>query len=190
MVWKRDHSREEVEELLSAIEEQATEAVALAERAQRDIEADRFASFLNFRKKMEEVRALVALTEERVKGLTDVKLADLRVEFIRVDLLLTGLLARATRSYFASMRDDQVLPMGAREMFEPELRNIDETRAKLDRPQYAGQVPPSVIEDLETTSALIRKTIGRAPALPDFSDAPRMPKPMKRLPKLGRPIRM
>jgi len=189
MVWRRDYGREEVEGLLSAIERQATDAVALAERAQRDMDDDRFASFLDFRRKVEEVRALVALTEERLKGVGDSKMTDLRSEFERMDLLLIGLLAKATRSYFASMRDDQVLPIGARELFEPELKIIDEMRAKLDRPQYAGKVPATVVEDLESTSAMIRKVIGRVPSLPDFSDAPSLPKPVKRLRNLGRPIR-
>ncbi|WP_448206504.1 hypothetical protein [Azospirillum sp. sgz302134] len=189
MVWRRDYGRREVEELLSAIEQQASEAVALATTAQRDISEDRFSSFLGFRKKVEEVRALVALTEERLMGVGGAKLTDLRTEFERIDLLLTGLLARATRNYFAQMRDDQVLPMGAREMFEPELKIIDELRTKLDRPQYSGKVPATVIEDLEATSAMIRKVISRAPSLPDFSDAPSLPKPTKRLSNLARPIR-
>lgn len=186
---RREYGRKEVEELLSAIEQQASEAIALAERAQRDVSKDRFSSFLGFRRKVEEVRALVALTEERLTGVGGDKLTDLLTEFERIDLLLIGLLARATRTYFANMRDDQALPMGAREMFEPELRIIDEMRVKLNRPQYAGRVSPAVIEDLEFTSAAIRKVISRAPGLPDFSDAPSLPKPTKRLSNLGRPIR-
>lgn len=189
MVWRRDYSRKEVEELLYAIERQAADAVALGERAQRDISEDRFSSFLGFRKKVEEVRALVALTEERLMGSGGAKLTDLQTEFERIDLLLTGLLARATRNYFANMRDDQVLPLGAREMFEPELKIVEEMRTKLDRPQYAGKVSSTVIEDLEATAAMIRKIVGRSPSLPDFSDAPSLPKPTKRLANLGRPIR-
>jgi len=189
MVWRRSYSRDEVRELLSAIERQATEAARLAERAQRDIGDDRFASFLDFRKKVEEIRALFALTEERLKGVDDTKLSDLRGEFERMDLLLMGMMAKATRSYFASMRDDQVLPIGARELFEPELRVIEQTRERLCRPQYQGRVPPSVLEDLAATSEMIRRTIVRAPSLPDFSDSPSPPKPVKRLRTLGRPIR-
>ncbi|MCW2243172.1 hypothetical protein [Azospirillum canadense] len=189
MVWRRDYSRKEVEELLAAIERQATDAVAFGERAQRDISEDRFSSFLTFRKKVEEVRALAALTEERLMGGGGTKLTDLQVEFERIDLLLTGLLARSTRNYFANLRDDQALPMGARELFEPELKIVDEMRAKLERPQYAGKVSTTVVEDLEATAAMIRKVINRAPSLPDFSDAPSLPKPTKRLSNLGRPIR-
>ncbi len=189
MVMRREYGRKEVEELLSAIEQQASEAIVLAERAQRDVSKDRFSSFLGFRKKVEEVRALAALTEERLTGVGSNKLADLLTEFERIDLLLIGLLARATRTYFANMRDDQALPMGAREMFEPELRIVDEMRTKLNRPQYAGRISPTVIEDLDATSAAIRKVISRAPSLPDFSEAPSLSKPTKRLSNLGRPIR-
>ncbi|SMH59314.1 hypothetical protein [Azospirillum agricola] len=189
MVWRRGYSRSEIQELLSAIERQAAEAVRLADRAQRDIGHDRFSSFLDFRRKVEEVRALLTLTEERLGGINGARLSDLRSEFERMDLLLMGMMARATRGYFASMREDQVLPIGARELFEPELRVIDQTRERLGRPQYEGRVLPMVLEDLEATSEMIRKTINRAPALPDFSDSPSPPRPVKRLRTLGRPIR-
>ncbi|AIB13569.1 hypothetical protein ABAZ39_16655 (plasmid) [Azospirillum argentinense] len=190
MVWGQDSGRRAIEELLTAIEQQTGEAIALGARAQRDIQEDRFSSFLGFRRKVEEVRALVALTEERLTTVNTAKLADLRTEFERIDLLLTGLLARATRNYFERMRDDQALPIGARELFEPELKIIEEMRTKLDRPHYAGRVSATVIEDLEATGVMIRKVISRAPSLPDFSDSPTPPKPTKRLSNLGRPIRM
>ncbi|NUB05355.1 hypothetical protein FW320_04070 [Azospirillum sp. Vi22] len=190
MVWGQDSGRRAIEGLLTAIEQQAGEAVALGARAQRDIEEDRFSSFLGFRRKVEEVRALVALTEERLTTVNTAKLSDLRTEFERIDLLLTGLLACSTRNYFERMRDDQALPIGARELFEPELKIIEEMRSKLDRPHYAGRVPATVIEDLEATGVMIRKVISRAPSLPDFSDSPTPPKPTKRLSNLGRPIRM
>lgn len=189
MVWRRSYSRGEFRELLSAVERQAAEAMGLADRAQRDIGKDCFASFLDFRKKIEEIRALLTLTEERLKGADDPRLSDLRGEFERMDLVLMGMMARTTRGYFGSMRDDQALPIGARELFEPELRVIEQTRERLCRPHYEGRVSASVLEDLTATAEMIRRTIARAPSLPDFSDSPSPAKPVKRLRTLGRPIR-
>ena len=189
MVWARNNIRQEVEGLLIALERQAREAVGLAERAQRDMNSDRFASFGDFRHKVEEVRALVALTEERLRDFAGEKLDDLQIQFERLDLLLTLMLVKATHSYFTTMRDDQVLPMGARELFEPELRNIEETRTKLAQPRFAGQVPDTVVGELDETAAMIRKIITRVPSLPDFSDSPVAPKPVRRLRTLGRAIR-
>lgn len=189
MAWGRDDSRDEVKGLLAALERQAAEASRLAGRAQRDMGEDRFASFLDFRRKVEEIRALFTLTEERLGGIDESRLSDLRAEFERMDLLLTRMLARTMRDYFSGMRQDQVLPIGARELFEPELRSIDETRARLLGPRYAGRVAPELLDDLDATADLIRKTIARAPSLPDFSDSPSPPKPTRRLRTLGRPIR-
>ena len=188
MAWGRDKGREEVKGLLAALERQATEASQLAERAQRDRGDDRFASFLDFRRKVEEIRALFALTEERLQGVDESRLTDLRAEFERMDLLLTRMLVGAMRNYFSGMRQDQVLPIGARELFEPELRSIDQTRTRLLSPRYADRVP-EILDDLDATADLIRKTIARAPSLPDFSDSPSPPKPTRRLRTLGRPIR-
>ena len=189
MAWGRDNGREEVKRLLAALERQATEASQLAERAQRDMGDDRFASFLDFRRKVEEIRALFTLTEDRLQGVDESRLTDLRAEFERMDLLLTRMLVRAMRNYFSGMRQDQVLPIGARELFEPELRSIDQTRTRLLSPRYADRVAPEVLDDLDATAELIRKTIARAPSLPDFSDSPSPPKPTRRLRTLGRPIR-
>ncbi len=189
MVWRGKNIRKEVEGLLLALERQAREAVGLAERAQRDMGEDRFASYGDFRRKVEEVRALLALTEERLRAFAGEKLDDLRAEFERLDLLLTLMLVKAMRNYFATMKDDQVLPIGARELFEPELRAIEETRAKLAQPRFAGQVPESVVNDLDETAAAIRRITARMPSLPDFSDTPSAPKPVRRLRTLGRPIR-
>lgn len=190
MVWDDTKIRQEVEGLLAALERQAREAMGLADRAQRDMDDDRFASFLDFRRKVEEVRALVTLTEDRLRGLSGTKLDDLRIEFERMDLLLTTVLVRATRNYFATMRDDQALPIGARELFEPELRNIEDTRAKLAQPRFAGKAPPATLDELDETAAIIARIMNRAPSLPDFSDAPSAPRPMRRLRTLGRPVRM
>lgn len=189
MVWRRNNIRQEVEGLLIALERQTREAVGLADQAQRDMDDDRFATFLDFRRKVEEVRALVALTEERLRDFAGEKLDDLRTQFEQLDLLLTTMLVKATHNYFVSMRDDQVLPMGAREMFGPELRNVEDTRAKLAQPRFAGKVPDSVLAELDETTGMIRKIILRAPILPDFSDSPAAPKPVRRLRTLGRPIR-
>ncbi|MGF7177128.1 hypothetical protein [Azospirillum doebereinerae] len=189
MVWRRTHSREGIRDLLSAVEQQAAKALRLAERAQRDIGRGRFASFLDFRKQVEEVRALLTLTEGRVKDVEDSKQSDLRAEFERMDLFLMGVMAKTTRRCFAVLRDDQALPIGARELFEPELRVIEQTRDRLNRPHYEGRVPPEVLEDLAATAELIRRIIARAPSLPDFSDSPSAPKPVKRLRTLSRAIR-
>lgn len=190
MAWKQDSAgREEIRGLIDAIERQAREAVSLGERAQRDMGGDRFASYLDFRKKVEEARALATLTEDRLRSLSETRIDDLRTQFEKMDLFLIRLLSNATRRYFASMRDDQILPIGARELFEPELRIIEEMRLKLSRPQYAEKVAPAVLEDLDATAAIIQRICARAPALPDFSDAPSPPKPVRRLRNLGRPVR-
>lgn len=189
MIWRRSYSREEVKELLGSIEHQARLAIEAGERAQREMSADRFATYLDFRRKVEELRAVTALTEERLSGIENDKLRDLKVEFERMDLAMSGLLIRTMRNYFSSIRDDQVLPIGARELFEPELGVLEELRAKLTRPQYEEQISARAVTDIDETMALVRKVMDRAPSLPDFSDTPSPSRPVKRLAQLSRPVR-
>lgn len=190
MVWKGDVDRDQVQGLLAALDRQARDALALGEKAQRDVGGDRFASYLDFRRKVEEVRSLAALTEDRLTEGDDPKVADLHAEFERMDLVLTRLLVKATRNYFASVREDQALPMGAREMFEPEQRAIAGLRVKLAEPRYAEKLPASVHEDLAETEAAIGRIMARTFALPDFSDAPSPPRRMRPQQSFGRPVGM
>lgn len=189
MATAKSLDRDGIRALLAAIERQAREAVSLGKRATRDMTADRFASYLDFRRKVEEVRALATLTEDRLRSGEDPRLDDLRIEFDRLEVLLTGMLASATRSYFASMREDQNLPVGAREMFEPELRIIDALRQKLSGRRYAGRIPAAVMDDLDATAAVINRLLHRAPKLPDFSDTPSPTRAARRLRPLHRPSR-
>ena len=189
MVWRRTYSRDEVKELLVSIEELARKAIESGERALREMAADRFSTYLDFRRKVEELRAVTALTEERLSGLEEGVVRDLKVEFERLDLLMSGLVIRTMKNYFESIRDDQVLPIGARELFEPELSVLEEMRAKFTRPQFAGQSPESAVADIEATEILVKKLTARAPSLPDFSDSPSSSRPTKRLAQLGRPLR-
>ena len=189
MNWTSNDHRKDLEEMLATIGRQASDIATLAEQARRDMGADRFSSFLSFRKKVGEMRALMALTEERLNAVRDSKITDLQVEFERLDILITVLLAKSTRDCFANMHEDQPLPIGARELFEPELRILEESRVRLSRPHYADRVVPSALTDLDEAAALIKKIIQRAPSLPDFTDAPAVPKAMRRLPDLARPIR-
>lgn len=189
MVWRRTYSRDEVKELLASIEELARKAVEAGERAQREMNIDRFSTYIDFRKKVEELRAVTTLTEDRLSGLDDAVVRDLKAEFERMDLVMSGLVVRTMKNYFASIRDDQVLPLGAREMFEPDLGVLEEMRAKLTRPQYDGRVPSAVLDDVDQTIASVRKLTARAPSLPDFSDSPSPARPTKRLSQLGRATR-
>lgn len=189
MVWRRSYSRDEVKELLASIEDLARKAIEAGERAQREMAADRFSTYLDFRRKVEELRAVTALTEERLSGLDENMVRDLKTEFERLDLLMSGLVIRTMKNYFGSIRDDQVLPIGARELFEPELAVLDEMRAKFTRPQFAEQMLESAVADIDATEAMVKKLTARAPSLPDFSDSPSPSRPTKRLAQLGRPLR-
>lgn len=189
MVWRRSYSRDEVKELLASIEQQARKAIEAGERALREMSLDRFSTYLDFRRKVEELRAVTALTEERLSGLDEATVRDLKVEFERLDLVMSSLVIRTMKNYFASIRDDQVLPIGARELFEPELGVLEEMRAKLTRPQFDGQRPENALDDIDAAVALVKKLTARASSLPDFSDSPTPSRPNKRLAQLGRPLR-
>ena len=138
---------------------------------------------------VEELRAVTALTEERLAGQDDTVARDLKIEFERLDLVMSGLVIRTMKNYFSSVREDQVLPLGARELFEPELGVLEELRAKMTRPHYEGQTPLNAVADIDETMALVKKLTARAPSLPDFSDAPSPSRPVKRLAQLTKPMR-
>ena len=62
-----------------------------------------------------------------------------------------------------------MLPLGAREMFEPEVARLSEARQRLEHPPYVGHLGPEVAAELDQALAALAVVVERAPPLPDFT---------------------
>ena len=162
--------RREVERLIAALEGQLLRAEILASSVESSLKAETFAAYRTFRIKVDELRCLSVLIEERFGYLFDEDVDFLRQQFELLDVLLLTMIIRCYRQFFAILAECRVLPLGAHEIFSPELNILEDTRERLTRPIYASQIADSLMADLEHAAEAIQAVIDRAAPLADFSD--------------------
>src|SRR5690349_21507844 len=174
MNWRKKDTglgRREIAAMLVALEKQAREASRLAEKAHVHASRDSYASYFKFRKKVDEFQALIALVEERLTRIEEEHATELSSRFRQLDTVMLVMLVRTSTRFYGMLKDNTALPLGARELFLPELRTLTDIRDHLmEDPEHAEQILPGVALALETALATIEALIERAPSLPDFSD--------------------
>ena len=166
---RRTYTREQVKELLAALERQCREAMALAKTAEADASKHSFGAYRAFRDKVGEFQALVILIEGRLKSVADGRIDDLRSEFERLDSLMLSVLVRASMRFFFVLSANPILPMGAREIFVSELRSLHDAAEKLKNPNYANKMLPDLERDLDTASLILEEIIDKAPGMLNFT---------------------
>ncbi|MBI1206521.1 MAG: hypothetical protein GC191_04435 [Azospirillum sp.] len=172
----------EMRAMLATLEIQAAEAAQLAMLVERGLKAETYAAYHEFRSKIGEFRALVSLLDARLGGLDDQRAGDLREQFQRLDQLVLTMVVRAAKSFFVILAESKVFPLGAHDLFLPELASLDEAEERLRRPDYAAAVGPSVLHDLDEARERLKLVLNRLPALPDFSGLPTLPKELEHRP--------
>ncbi|MEI6559268.1 MAG: hypothetical protein WCO00_12760 [Rhodospirillaceae bacterium] len=161
--------KRDLERMISALEGQLLGAEMLASSVENSLKAETFGAYQSFRYKVDELRSLSVLIEERFKYLLEENVDLLRQQFELLDVLLLTMIIRCYRQFFSILSECQALPLGAHEIFSPELDILDDTRERLSRPVYADQIAEELRVDLEFAVEAIRAVIGRAEPLPDFS---------------------
>jgi transposase len=174
MAWRKKDTglgRREIATMLAALEKQAREASYLAEKAHAHASRDSYASYFQFRAKVDEFQALIALIEERLTRMEDEHIAELSARFRQLDTVMLVMLVRTSTRFYGMLKENVALPLGARELFLPEMRTLTDIRDRLmEDPEQAERMLPGVVPALETSLATIEALIERAPSLPDFSD--------------------
>ncbi|WP_041785222.1 hypothetical protein [Rhodospirillum centenum] len=168
MAQQRTYTDKEVKDLLAALEGQAREAVRLAKNAEEEAAKDSFLAYNDFRNKVGEFKALCILIEGRLKHLSSPRLQELREEYARLDMLMLGLLVRASMRFFFVLSAKTMLPVGARDIFIAELRSLHEAHEKLSRPDYADKLDAALTQDLDTAEMILEEIIHKAPSLLKF----------------------
>jgi hypothetical protein len=174
MSWRKKDtglSRREIATMLVALEKQAREAAHLAEKAHRYASRDSYAGYFQFRAKVDEFQALIALIEERLTRLEDEHTVELTARFRQLDTAMLVMLVRTSTRFYGMLKENVALPLGARELFLPELRTLSEMRDRLmEEPEHAERMIPGVAIALENALVTVQALIERAPSLPDFGD--------------------
>lgn len=159
------YSPQEVTRLLGALERQAKEALKLAQQAEQDAHKHSYEMYYTFRSKVQEFETCSIIVEERLKNMASSRKASLEQQFNKLNALMLGIVVRASLNFFYVLSANTHLPMGAREIFLSELRNLYNAKNKLENPAYGSMVDSETAENLQTAEEILAEIIDRAPSM-------------------------
>jgi|GEM_PF-5098877 len=155
-------------ELLNAFEQQLTLARNSAREVSEHVAYLDFAPYRRFRSQIDETMALVCVLEGQLDSIHDRDAHELRAEMIRLNLRMLTLIAGAARAMFSRLQQVSTLPLGAQELFGPELNALREAEAKLSGPDYRTPEADQLLSHIRDSIRLVEGVINRATALPEF----------------------
>ena len=122
-----------------------------------------------FREEVDNFKALSLVIKERMNKLeSHPKKEELEGQFHKLQVLMLRLVIKTSLKFFFVMSAKENLPLGAREMFQSELRTLYEAERMISDPRYISQLDESARDDLETAKSILEEIIEKAPALLNF----------------------
>ncbi len=167
----RTYNRGEVEQLLGALEQSASQVIKTAGLASAEARRDKFAAYQEFKKRCDDFDTLSILIEHRLKNMKSGKEADLEEKFNELTLFLLSATLTASLHFLRIMAERDALPLGSRDLFMRELRNLHRAQEKTQDPRFEGRIGERTAADIKVAEDILSAIIERAPKLLDF-DAP------------------
>ncbi|HTY68823.1 MAG TPA: hypothetical protein VMH36_19380 [Alphaproteobacteria bacterium] len=168
MVQTRTYSRRDVEELLLALEQGATAVVKSAGQASAEAKQDKFQAYQEFKRRCDDFDTLSILIEHRLKNMKGGVERDLDEKFDELCLFLLSATLTASLHFLRILAERDALPLGSRDVFMRELRNLHRAHEKMNDPKYAPRINERTGSDLKVAEEILATIIERAPALLDF----------------------
>jgi len=157
------------EEFLSRLELRARKLIALADNLEKTTDKMDVTGYRPFREEVDNFKALSLVIKERMNKLeSHPKKEELEGQFHKLQVLMLRLVIKTSLKFFFVMSAKENLPLGAREMFQSELRTLYEAERMISDPRYISQLDESARDDLETAKSILEEIIEKAPALLNF----------------------
>lgn len=168
MYGQKTYTRRDVEELLSALEQGATAVVQTARLASAEAKRDKFQAYQEFKRRCDDFDTLSILIEHRLKNMKGGAEKDLDEKFDELCLFLLSATLTASLHFLRILAERDALPLGSRDVFMRELRNLHRAHEKMNDPKYAARINDRATADLKVAEEILATIIERAPALLDF----------------------
>jgi len=161
--------RDEVEEFLSRLELRARKLIALADDLEKRAENSDITGYRPFREEVDNFKALSLVIMERLNKLEKhPKKEELEAQFHKLQVVMLKIVIKTSLKFFHVMSAKENLPLGAREMFQSELRTLYEAERMISDPRYISQLDASARDDLDRAKSILQDIIEKAPALLNF----------------------
>jgi len=161
----RSYSKKEAKEMLTALERQARDIVVLATQTEKNAHQHSFHSYRQFRDKISEFETFGILIENRLRNLETGRDERLDEQFDALNILISKAVLRTSTKFFLALSKSPALPIGSREIFVQELRNLHMAREKLAQPRYAHLLDEEADRNMKVAESILNEIIERAPSL-------------------------
>lgn len=168
---------QEARQILDALNEQAQEAVVLAEAAGREKAHPFNHPYRRFREKLTDFEGLASLLQQRLRESSEswsrpdeapTRSAELRQQFDALDQLMLTLFARTTVQFVRSLAEEHELPLGSAEGLAYDLIALRTNLTRLRSADPNGRGDTALATDLADAEAILQKIIARIPPMLDF----------------------
>jgi hypothetical protein len=165
---QKTYNRREVEQLLGALESSAGDVIKTAQVASNDAKREKFAAYQDFKVRCDDFDTLSILIEHRLKNMKGGREHDLEEKFDELTLFLLSATLTASLHFLRILSERDALPLGSRDVFMRELRNLHRAHEKMTDPKYVSRINDRTTSDLKVAEEILSTIIERAPALLDF----------------------
>ncbi|MBV8536077.1 MAG: hypothetical protein JO128_10820 [Alphaproteobacteria bacterium] len=159
-------------EMLGNLGAQAQGILRFALTVEGDEDLRNFNDYLAFRGKISEFEAFCSVIESHLKDVVSERRQELEDRFYSLWSMIFRPTLRALTRFFDRLVDEQVLPLGGRDLLEAELRQLQGMRSVLTAPRFTGVADQAVLEELKNLETTISKLAEHATSLPDLSKTP------------------
>lgn len=159
-------------EMLGRLGSQAQGILRLALTVEGNENLRNFSDYLAFRGKISEFEAFCNVIESHLKDVAGARRQEIEDRFYSLWSMIFRPSLRALTRFFDRLVEEEVLPLGGRDLLEAELRSLEGMRSILTAPRFANVADQSMLDDLKALETTISKLSERATSLPDFSRHP------------------
>jgi len=157
-------------EMIGRLGAQAQDILRFALKVEKDNNFQNFQDYLAFREKISEFEAFCNVIESHLKEVVSERKQELEDRFYSLWSMIFGPTVRALIRFFDQIHEEQVLPLGGKDMLDAELRALEGMRSVLAAPRFAKMADKEMLSQITKLESTLSKLADRATSLPDFSN--------------------
>jgi hypothetical protein len=159
------HTRQEVEGLLAALEGHADGVIAAAKLVSNKISEQEWHAYSEFRDRCDDFDTLAIVIEYRLKNLRGGRDPALERQFEELQLFMLTATLQTSLHFLKILAQKNELPLGSKDIFLGELRSIYRVKNLLELERFRTKISSRANKDIETAEEILSVIIERAPSL-------------------------
>jgi len=159
------HTRREVESLLSALEGHADNVISAAKDVSGALAEEEFGIYARFRAHCDDFDTLAIVIEYRLKNLRGGRDKALEAQFEELTLFMLSATLQTSLHFLKILANRNELPLGSKDIFLSELRSLYRVKQLLEMDRFKQKISARAARDIETAEEILGLIIERAPSL-------------------------